>query len=117
MPSERKPLQRTQAEWILLSEDQKQILASKIEELIEGLENENFDGVGRFTDIVKSVRSNVLRSARISTKQLSMIQKGWTKTLKEDLYVPGLEGYLLENEEKMSQLRKMGKTRRERYGE
>ena len=102
MPSEKKPLQRSTTEWIILTQDQTLILVSKIDELLEGLDKETFDGKGYYVNIVKSVRDASQRSKRISKKQLAIIQKGWTKTLQENLYVPGLEFYLLDNEEIMN---------------
>ncbi len=112
MSSYRKAKQTVMTEWIQLNVEQVELVASKMQLLLDRLlaPDCTIDGRLRIAGVYESIMKHTKLKKRISAKQLSVVQKGCYVQFNEDLYVPGLEHWLLQNQKKMETAMKRRKT-------
>ena len=123
MKSEKKKNQAGKiSEWIKLDLNASTGLLSSLDKLILHLQavlpDDRFDGIDHYTNIMISIynhiKSSDTKNRRISVKQLKAIQQGYYRSFSEDLYIPGLEFYLIRNTELIHRQQKSYQTRLER---
>ena len=110
------------SEWIKLDLNASTGLLSSLDKLILHLQtvlpDDRFDGIDHYTNIMISIynhiKSSDTKNRRISVKQLKAIQQGYYRSFSEDLYIPGLEFYLIRNTELIHRQQKSYQTRLER---
>lgn len=97
--SEKRMKQSIMAEWINLNADQVMAIDNAIDEAldtVDGLPDYERGRAHFLADFLRNVQARTVRSRNISTRQLAGVQKGILTITHQDLYIKGLEGYLIQ---------------------